>query len=201
MAHDGDTDALAPGPTSAVPGLGALGPSVEQFDKWADAQLERLRGNVVADAVFTSASALGDFSMVWHLANLARGATSDRRRKQILLLAALNGAESLIVNQGIKRLFKRTRPTVDGDERYDVRKPTTTSFPSGHASAAGFTATVLTGWDGKRAAPLWWSMAGIVATSRAYVRIHHASDVVAGMAVGVGLGFAARRLLRRLGRA
>ncbi len=200
MAHDGAIDGSAAGHASAVPGLGALGPVVERFDQWADDQLERLRGNTVADTVFTTASALGDFSLVWHLANLARGATSERRRDQILLLAALDGAESLIVNQGIKRLFKRTRPTVDGDERYDVRTPSTSSFPSGHASAAGFTATLLTGWDGKRSAPLWWGMASIVATSRAYVRIHHASDVVAGMALGVGLGLAARRVLRRFGR-
>lgn len=188
---------LSPAHGRFVPGLGAFGPSVERFDRWADDHLERLRGTPAADALFSTASALGDFSMVWHLANLARGTTSERRRQQILLLAALNGMESLIVNQGIKRLFKRTRPTVDGDERYEVRRPSTSSFPSGHSSAAGFTATLLTGWDGKRSAPVWWSIAGVVATSRAYVRIHHASDVVAGVTVGVGLGLVARRLLRR----
>ncbi|MFM8310712.1 MAG: hypothetical protein ACKOAZ_02300 [Ilumatobacteraceae bacterium] len=31
--------------------------------------------------------------------------------------------------------------------------------------------------------------------SRAYVRIHHASDVIGGMAVGAALGLAARALL------
>ena len=117
------------------------------------------------------------------------------------MLALLIGAESLVVNQGIKRLFKRVRPTESGDERYEVRTPSTSSFPSGHASAAGFTATVLTGWDGKRSAPLWWSLAGIVASSRAYVRIHHASDVVAGIAVGAALGRSARRVLRHFGKA
>ena len=33
-----------------------------------------------------------------------------------------------------------------------------------------------------------------VATSRAYVRIHHASDIVAGAAVGLALAAVARRL-------
>jgi undecaprenyl-diphosphatase len=42
-------------------------------------------------------------------------------------------------------------------------------------------------------------MAATVASSRAYVRIHHASDVVAGMAVGALLGHGVRRLLRRRG--
>ena len=37
------------------------------------------------------------------------------------------------------------------------------------------------------------------AVSRAYVRIHHASDVVAGMATGAALGLGARQILRRTG--
>ena len=35
--------------------------------------------------------------------------------------------------------------------------------------------------------PLWYGLAGIVATSRIHVRIHHASDVIAGAIVGFGL--------------
>lgn len=191
---------MAPDHAGAVPGLGALGPTVERFDAWADALLERLRGHRLADRVFATASTLGDFSVIWHLANVARATTSPTRRRQLPVLAVLIGAESLIVNQGIKRLFRRTRPTETGDDRYVVRRPSTSSFPSGHASAAGFTATVLTAWDGKRSRPLWWSVAGIVAASRAYVRIHHASDVAAGLVVGVALGRGARRLVRRVGR-
>jgi membrane-associated phospholipid phosphatase len=198
MAPDaGVADRDAQAYTGSVPGLGALGPTVEQFDAWADARLERLRGNPIADRVFTTASTLGDFSVIWHLVNVARAATSVRRRRQLPVLAAAIGIESLVVNQGIKRLFKRTRPTETGDDRYEVRKPSTSSFPSGHASAAAFAATLLTTWDGRRSAPLWWSLAGLVATSRAYVRIHHTSDVVAGLAVGSILGRIARRALHR----
>lgn len=195
MDHDARPAAARAG---LVPGLARFGPTVEWFDRWADDHLERIRGNRLADAMFTGATRLGDFSVIWHLTNLIRAATSARRRQQIPVLSVLLGTESLIVNQGLKRIFNRRRPTAEGDPRYDVRRPLTSSFPSGHASSAGFTATVLTGWDGKRTAALWWPMAGIVATSRAYVRIHHASDVVAGMAVGTVLGVAARRVLRRL---
>lgn len=173
---------------------------VERFDKWADGQLERIRGNPFADAVFNTASTLGEFSLVWHVTNVARRASGLGTASQVPVLATLIGAESLVVNQGIKRLFRRTRPTEAGDDRYHVRRPMTSSFPSGHASAAAFAATVLTGWDGPRWAPLWWTMAGTVAVSRAYVRIHHASDVVAGLATGAALGLAARRLLRAVER-
>jgi undecaprenyl-diphosphatase len=122
-----------------------------------------------------------------------------RRPDQVIGLAVALGVESLIVNQGIKRIFRRARPTISGDPRFDVREPSTSAFPSGHASAAAFTATILSAWDGKRSRPLWWALAAIVGTSRAYVRIHHASDVIAGAIVGAGLGAVATRVLRRTG--
>jgi undecaprenyl-diphosphatase len=184
---------------AAAPGRSAFGPAIARFDHWADVQLEHLRGNRVADAVFTSATKLGDFSLIWHLTNVSRGLTSARRAEQVPVLALALGLESLVVNQGLKRLFGRPRPTLEGDPRYPVRRPLTSSFPSGHASAAAFNAVLLTAWDGKRSAPLWWGLAAIVGLSRAYVRIHHASDVVAGMAAGAALGAGARRLVRPRG--
>jgi undecaprenyl-diphosphatase len=148
--------------------------------------------------VFTAASHLGDWSMIWHLVGVARGLTSSKRADQAIVLSALLGAESLNVNQGVKRLFKRERPTDSGDDRFEVRTPSTSSFPSGHASAAAFAATVLTTLDGKKSAPLWFGLAGVVGTSRAFVRIHHASDVIGGAVVGIGLGLLVRPLVKRL---
>mgnify|MGYP001820664505 FL=1 len=45
---------------------------------------------------------------------------------------------------------------------------------------------------------IWWKIAAIVGISRAYVRIHHGSDVVAGAVVGTLLGLVGRRITRRL---
>ena len=173
--------------------------AVESFDTWADAQLERLRGHKVPDAVFTTASELGDFSLIWHFVGAVRGLTSDHHANQAFIFSALIGAESLIVNQGIKRLFRRTRPTETGDPRYPVRKPSTSSFPSGHASSAFFAASILTAWGSAVAAPAWFALAGVVGTSRAYVRIHHPSDVVGGAVVGLVLGQAALAAVRAIG--
>jgi membrane-associated phospholipid phosphatase len=171
---------------------------VTPFDQWADAQLEHLRGHELPDALFSAASLLGDFSLIWHIIGAARGIGSEERAEQSMLFAVLIGGESLLVNQGIKRVFRRVRPTETGDDRFRIRKPTTSSFPSGHASAAFFAATVLTSWSGTRTAPLWFAMAGVVATSRVYVRIHHASDIVAGGALGLALGQGALAGLRSL---
>lgn len=170
----------------------------ESFDTRVDERLETLRDSPVAARIFTSASHLGDFSLIWHIVAAARGVTSDKRADQALALSALLGAESLIVNQGLKRLFRRQRPTESGDNRFVVRTPSTSSFPSGHASSAFFAATLLTHLDGRRSAPLWFGMASVVATSRAFVRIHHASDVLGGAAVGLGLGMLTRSFLKRL---
>lgn len=178
------------------PGRGALGPAVERFDQAADELLERVRGNAVADKVFTTASHVAEFSLIWHVISLTRGAIR-REPRQVVVLAIGIGLESLIVNQGIKRLFKRTRPTTSGDERLQVRAPVTSSFPSGHASAAAFASTVMSDRDGRLLSTAWYGAGSIVAVSRAYVRIHHASDVVGGLVVGRLLGVVARRVLRR----
>jgi len=172
-----------------------LGPAVAAFDRRMDTLFDRVRGNRTLDSVFLAASHLGDWSLIWHLTGLVRG-VARRRPEQILALGIALGAESLIVNQGIKRLVKRDRPTVGGADGLAVREPSTSSFPSGHASSAAFAATILLGWDGRRWAPLWIPLAVLVGLSRVHVRIHHASDVVAGAVVGHALSRLAQRVLR-----
>lgn len=182
---------------SPVPGLDRFGGGVARFDERADRLLDALRGRPSADRAFRLASDIADFSMIWHGVNLVRG-VAVRRPDQVIGLAVALGVESLLVNQGIKRLFRRERPTAAGDARTPVRRPSTSAFPSGHASAAAFNATILTSWD-RRRAPLWWTLAAWVGFSRAHVRIHHPSDVVGGAVIGAVLGVAAIRLLRRIG--
>ncbi|MEJ7563078.1 MAG: phosphatase PAP2 family protein [Ilumatobacteraceae bacterium] len=124
----------------------------------------------------------------------------ERRRglRRSLVFAGLLGAESLVVNQGLKRIFNRPRPTIAGEPGLEVRRPRTSSFPSGHASSAAFATAVLTDQEGPRSALLWTPIAIVVAASRIHVRVHHASDVVAGLAVGAVLGVAGRAVSRRL---
>ncbi|HEY7628515.1 MAG TPA: phosphatase PAP2 family protein, partial [Ilumatobacteraceae bacterium] len=172
--------------------------SITEFDRWGDEHLERLRGNPVADSVFQTASHVGDFSAIWHVIGIGRAVVDSSKWRQAMVISALIGAESLFVNQGVKRLFRRVRPTETGDPRFPVRRPLTSSFPSGHASAAFFSAAILTTATSKPLAPIWYSAAVIVAVSRAYVRIHHLSDVVGGVAVGAALGVAGSKIFTAL---
>jgi undecaprenyl-diphosphatase len=114
------------------------------FDLRVDQFLEPTRNFKPTIWLFTTATALGDFGMLWHIVGVVRAAADNTRIKQALILSALMGIESLILNQGIKPFFKRERPTVKGDTRFKIRKPRTSSFPSGHASSAFFAAVVLT---------------------------------------------------------
>ena len=102
------------------------------------------------------------------------------------------GLESAVVNIGIKSLFRRTRPVYDGLRPHRLRRPRTSSFPSGHATSAFCAAALLSEDD-----PLWplyYVVAAVVAWSRVYVKIHHASDVVGGIAIGAALGRVGRTL-------
>lgn len=161
------------------------------FDEAGDRVLEPLRNHRISNAVFGFASKVGDFSVVWHVAGLLRAIGSMHRLQQALALSIALGFESLIVNQGIKKMFRRERPTTSGDHRFDVRTPSTSSFPSGHASSATFAAIVLTSFTGTPLVFLWVAIAIVVALSRVVVRIHHLSDIVGGVLTGAFLGMIA----------
>jgi undecaprenyl-diphosphatase len=158
------------------------------FDDRVDAILEPWRNKKFVVVIFTIASAVGDFGLLWHLIGFLRAIGSTERLQHALAFSLLIGIESLLLNQGIKRLFRRTRPTERGDERFALRKPRTSSFPSGHSSSAFFSALVLTTmtpWP-------WWILVYVfavtIAISRVGVRIHHASDVIGGAIAGTVMG-------------
>lgn len=162
-----------------------------RFDESADRFLEPLRENKASKTLFGAASTIGDFSILWHIIGFTRAIGSTDRLREALALSIALGVESLIVNQGVKRLFRRDRPTTSGDHRFDVRTPSTSSFPSGHASSATVAAILLTSFTGMPWAAVWITLALVVALSRVIVRIHHASDIIGGIVTGAILGAAA----------
>ena len=162
------------------------------LDEAVDRVWDRLRGNPTLDRVFYTASELGDFSLIWHLLGTARGVATRGGTREAARLALALGAESALVNGAVKSVFKRERPIQDGERPHHLRLPLTSSFPSGHASAAFLAATLLS--ERSKVKPLWYGLASVVATSRIHVRIHHASDVLVGAGVGLALG----RLIRKV---
>ena len=155
--------------------------AIEAFDEAVEQLFARLRGNPVADRVFYTASELGNFSILWHALAWA-GATSKRGRRRALRVSVALLVESALVNGPIKSAFNRSRPLPEHDHPHRLRQPLTSSFPSGHASAAVVAAALLS--ERRRRRWPFWAAALAVASSRVHVRIHHASDVVVGAVVG-----------------
>jgi membrane-associated phospholipid phosphatase len=169
--------------------------AVTEFDERVEKWLAPRR-SAPLDRVMYGVSSAADHALLW----LALGAVRTARRGDLRwggrFLAALAG-ESAVTN-GVKLLFRRGRPQehFEHDDRlpYGMRRPITSSFPSGHAVTAFTAASVLA--RGSRLAPAYYVLAATIASSRVYTRIHHASDGVAGAALGLALGRVARRLVR-----
>ena len=168
-----------------------------RFDDAVDRWWEVLRGRKLVDRVMYGASDVGEFSQIWHVLGAIRALSPRREASDALRFSALMALESLVVNQGIKRLFARGRPgtAAENPTQHRLRQPISSSFPSGHASAAFCAAVVLS--RGSRLGPLYRLAAATVAVSRIHVRLHHASDVIAGAALGEAIGRIAVRLMRR----
>src|SRR6266851_7228156 len=165
---------------------------VADFDKAVDRAFDHLRGHKAADRLFYAASELGDHGVIWLMLGALRGLRSDRDWKAALRAAAGVGIESAVVNLGVKSLFRRTRPAFDGSRPRRLRQPRTSSFPSGHATSAFSAAALLSEDDALW--PVYYGVAVVVAASRVYVRVHHASDVLADAALGAALGRIGRRM-------
>ena len=123
---------------------------------------------------------------------------SPRRVAQVATAALVGIAAELL----LKRVFGRARPTLL-EHREIV---SSTSFPSGHASAGASLCVTLAlvladspRWRQHRTAIAVTSAtaASAIAMSRVVLGVHWPSDVAAGAALGAGWAFATARLFGR----
>ena len=106
------------------------------------------------------------------------------------------GLASAVSNLALKSVTRRHRPDAGHGQvlpSRQVRRPTSPSFPSGHAASA-FAFASTTGED----VPVTWVplhvAASLVAYARVHTGVHYPSDVV----VGAMCGWTVRRLAGRL---
>ena len=165
---------------------------IASFDDRVDSAFDKLRGNRITDRVFYSATNVGEHGLIWFILGALRGLRSEHDWHAAVRVGTGVAVESVLVNLGVKSLFRRARPPWETDRAFKIRRPLTSSFPSGHATSA-FTAAVLLSEE-DMLAPAYYAIAAVVATSRIYVKIHHASDVAGGVALGLLMGHVGRRL-------
>lgn len=99
----------------------------------------------------------------------------------------------LVVNVILKTAVNRPRPWTEWEEIVDfyssvgVRRPTDTSFPSGHAAACFAGAVALTMRYKAKGIPAL-IVAALVAISRIYLCLHYPTDVLGGVLIGSACG-------------
>ena len=119
-------------------------------------------------------------------------AFGEARLGMMMLLA---NTLSHIPVQILKRLIARPRPCDAGGRPLAlVALPDPFSFPSGHAAAV-FAVTTPIALAHPALAPAVLPPAAVVAWSRYRLRVHHAGDVLAGVALGLGGALVAALLL------
>ncbi len=172
------------------------------IDQVAEAQFDKLRGRPAIDKTMYLASELGDFGLIWLFAGGVRGLVSSHGIGAGLRVMAAEGVQSVLINAIIKPQFARSRPLDDlpddHEHPHNFRKPITSSFPSGHASASFCAAILLS--DRAHLGPLpswpiWFAAASVVSASRVHTKAHHASDVIGGAALGLLFGMIAKRIM------
>jgi len=153
------------------------------------------------DYVFIAFTTIGSGPCLWGAILLVSLIAIRNHRWQLAVLIAANGVVVQIVNLGLKTWFVRPRPTLFEE----IVRPTSWSFPSGHAMSAmqiwGVIAAVLIALFPRRRVVIVLTnvllLAGI-GLSRVYLGVHWPTDVLAGFAAGLPFLVVSVHLIHRI---
>jgi membrane-associated phospholipid phosphatase len=134
----------------------------------------------------------GEHAIAWIALGLV-GAVADRPRRRVWLATAGAAFSAHAAAVVVKRVVRRRRPHAPGIE-VRVGTPSALSFPSAHATSTTAAAVVAADVVGGPAAA---ALVTAMAASRVVLGVHYPSDVLAGAALGGGVGLVARRWARR----
>lgn len=161
-----------------------------------DAELVRRSGELPhtpADRGFQLLGRAADRSKLWFVvAGLLVSRKGAARRAGLRGVGAI-GFASFAASFVGKRLFPRRRPAAELLPVYRrmTRRPTSSSFPSGH-SASAFAFGTAVAMEHPKAAAAVIPIAAAVSYSRVHTGVHWPTDVAAGAAIGVGAAYTTR---------
>ena len=163
---------VPPGPTSIDSAVMRVWPSTHRFS--------------VLDLAAVRLSQMGEVSAVWFVITAISAAMVLVSTGQAILLGAGIVLEWVLTNRVVKRFVWRERPNPEQPDLLGVRRPSSSSLPSGHSSASAFAAVFVgpaVGWT----VPMG-VLAFLLGCSRFHLRVHYPTDVFAGWAWGASLG-------------
>ena len=118
-------------------------PLITRLDVAGERLANRYRGRPVVDRIMYTFSHVGDMSLIWHTAGVIGALRRDDDIGYAVRLSVVQGIEAVIVNGPVKAIFDRVRPIEPTSRPLHLRRPRTSSFPSGHASAAACAVVML----------------------------------------------------------
>jgi undecaprenyl-diphosphatase len=142
------------------------------------------------DSVMLTLTEVGRGGTIWAIAAIARGVVHRRLAMaacQVVLAVTLAW---IIPDALLKPLTLRPRPFVASPSLITLahERPSSYSFPSGHAAASVAGAYALSAmWPAGRA--VCWTLAALITLSRAYLGVHYPTDLLAGALLGWFLGW------------
>lgn len=157
---------------------------------------DRITGDEIgeADGQVTVSRRISNVGSIYSLSAVAGAfyfvgrAKKDTRARETGLLSAEAMINSIIVEGALKEITQRARP-LDGIERSEFFDGGS-SFPSGHSTQAWAVATVIANEYKHRPAVqiAAYGIASAISVARFTGHKHYISDVVAGSALGYGIG-------------
>jgi membrane-associated phospholipid phosphatase len=175
-----DTKWMIPG----VLGFGAL----ITTDRISGDEMGESEGQVKASRIISNAGSVYGLGAAAGAFYLFGRSKNDNRARETGILSAQAMIDSVIVGEALKGISQRARPLagVERSEFFDGGN----SFPSGHATQAWAVATVVANeYHDRRAIQLAaYGIASAVSVARFTGHKHYLSDVVAGSALGYGIG-------------
>lgn len=139
----------------------------------------------------------GSYGQLWVIVAALLLIFKKTRKTGVAVLVAY-AAVFLLGQFALKNLFSRPRPCqIDQDFALLVARPSSSSFPSTH-SAWAFAAATAIFMGHRKAGIAAYAVAALIGFSRLYMFLHFPTDVLAGMAMGIGLGVFAHWITGRV---
>jgi len=173
----------------------------EALDFGARHFVQRIASSTLTD-VMRGFTFLGEWLSIAELTILSIVMFYRHGRKRSAILIAITIAGGWALESMLKLIFQRPRPA----PFFGTRLPSSYSFPSGHAVLAccyfGAMAALLTAREPKRGVRIAiWAAAAIIAamigSSRIYLGVHYASDVIAGYTAAIVWIFTVAEVYKR----
>lgn len=161
---------------------------MKKLDRKITAFMQYQLSNPILDKIMMGFTFLGDYCLIWIIFTILMFMSGEKLFGNLMTSGML--IANAINNGAIKSLVRRKRPF----EQYDditifIPEPYGSSFPSGH-SATGFSCAFVLLYYDAFLGSLAMLLAGAIAFSRMYLRVHFFSDVLVGSLVGCLCSFA-----------